>query len=319
MPRVETKLVGDVWPAAQPAEDAVLFGRAELEPTGAFEARSLQTFTLRFIVGRYGIDDTGAIRVVFRFPADWGWLQTDDAQAPNYVTALADNQTPLTLDYHSQRHARPWFKCLTVGVSGGCLREGDTITITFGDTSGGSPGMKMQTFCESGFEFKVLADVCAVRHFVPVVASPTITIVPGDPAVWKAVLPTLRRPGESFMLGIKAEDAWGNPTDKADETLTFDANMAVDGLPAEIVYPLGQRALTIEGLSVAEAGTLRLRVLRAGGAALCDANALIIRDTPTAGYWADMHGQSGESIGIGTAREYFTFARDLAFLDATSH
>ena len=319
MPRVETELVGDVWPAAQPAADAVLFGRAELEPTGAFEARSLHIFTLCFTVGRYGIDDTGAIRVVFRFPADWGWLQTDDPAAPNYVTAVADNQTPLTLEYHSQGHARPWFKCLTVGVRGGCLREGDAITITFGDTAGGSPGMKMQTFCESGFEFKVLADVCATGHFVPVVASPTIAIVPGDPAVWKAVLPTLRRPGETFTLGLKAEDSWGNPTDKASETLTLEANMAVDGLPATIVYPLGRRALTIEGLGVAEEGTLRLRVSGAGGGHLCDANPLIIRDAPTAAYWADLHGQSGESIGIGTAREYFGFARDLAFLDATSH
>ncbi|MCP4469100.1 MAG: hypothetical protein GY815_00170 [Gammaproteobacteria bacterium] len=32
-----------------------------------------------------------------------------------------------------------------------------------------------------------------------------------------------------------------------------------------------------------------------------------------------MHGQSGESVGINTAREYFEFARNLAFLDATGH
>ena len=32
-----------------------------------------------------------------------------------------------------------------------------------------------------------------------------------------------------------------------------------------------------------------------------------------------MHGQSGESVGINTAREYFDFARNLAFLDATGH
>ncbi len=46
---------------------------------------------------------------------------------------------------------------------------------------------------------------------------------------------------------------------------------------------------------------------------------MVIRHGPYSGYWGDLHGQSGESIGIGTARSYFTFARDCAFLDLTSH
>ena len=64
---VAKELVGDVWPAAQPGEDPVLYGHVELSPRGAFEVRSLQTFKLIYTVGRYGIDDTGSIRVVFRF------------------------------------------------------------------------------------------------------------------------------------------------------------------------------------------------------------------------------------------------------------
>jgi len=62
---VATELMGDVWPATQPGEDPVLYGHVELTPRGAFEARSVQTFSLTYTVGRYGIDDTGSIRVVF--------------------------------------------------------------------------------------------------------------------------------------------------------------------------------------------------------------------------------------------------------------
>src|SRR3546814_13339518 len=83
------------------------------------------------------------------------------------------------------------------------LKEGDSITIVFGDTSKGSPGMKLQTFCESGFEFKVGADVCAVGHYVPLPETPAIAIMPGPPAVWRAVLPRLRRPREAFHFGLK--------------------------------------------------------------------------------------------------------------------
>jgi hypothetical protein len=66
MAKVESKYVGDVWPAAEPGQDPVLYGSAKLTPTGAFEARSFQTFTLVYTVGRFGLDDTGAIKVVQR-------------------------------------------------------------------------------------------------------------------------------------------------------------------------------------------------------------------------------------------------------------
>ena len=64
---VDPVLVGDVWPAAHPGEDPLLYGHVELQPRGAFEARSVQTFKLIYTVGRYGIDDTGGIAVLFRF------------------------------------------------------------------------------------------------------------------------------------------------------------------------------------------------------------------------------------------------------------
>ena len=36
-------------------------------------------------------------------------------------------------------------------------------------------------------------------------------------------------------------------------------------------------------------------------------------------YWSDMHGQSGETIGTGTAREYFAFAKYRSFVDIAGH
>ena len=69
---VNSELVGEVCPMAVPAEDPVLYGQAELTPEGAFQVRSYQTFTLTYKVGRFGLDDNGSIRVVFRFFGDWG-------------------------------------------------------------------------------------------------------------------------------------------------------------------------------------------------------------------------------------------------------
>lgn len=315
---VATELMGDVWPATQPGEDPVLYGHVELTPRGAFEARSVQTFSLTYTVGRYGIDDTGSIRVVFRFMGDWGDLQTANPRDYNYVTASSSTDSRISLQYAKTGHQRPWFRCLTARLHGGYLKEGDQITIVFGDSSQGSPGMKMQSFCEAGFEFKVLADVCAVGHYIPLPETPYISIVAGPPAVWKAVLPTARKPGEKFQLGLKAEDHWGNPTPLAEGRFRLESSVVVQGLPSEVNYKTGDKSVSFEGLSVDEPGVVWIRVSDESGKCVAQAGPLHIRDG-LSGYWGDLHGQSGESIGITTSRNYFDFARNKSFLDVSGH
>ena len=316
---VDPALVGAIWPVAEPGDGQGLYGRATLEPVGAFEARSFQSFTLTYTAGQYGLDDTGAIRVAFRFTNDGGPLQMSDPQGINYVTARASNGTPLALSYQADGHLRPFMQALTVRVQRGCLREGDTIAIVLGDRSGGSPGLRLPTFCEEGFEFKVLADVCATGHFLPLPDETAITIAPGPPAVWKAILPTVRRVGEVFALGIKAEDRWGNPSDQVSARLRLRPSLAVRGLPETVVFPRGSRAIRLDGLTVEREGELRLRIEDEAGAPLAETNPLLVRADGPCSYWGDLHGQSGETVGVNSARTYFTFARDLAFLDVMSH
>ena len=318
---VDSDYVGEGWAPVEPGSDPVLYGHAQVNPQGCFEVRSYQTFTLTYTVGRFGLDDTGAIRVVFRAMGDTGRMQTNDPAGDNYVTASASNGVTLSVNYAGRgMSARPRWKSLTVNVSNGYMREGDTITIVFGDTSQGSNGLKLQTMVETDFEFKVLADVCAVGHFIPIPDTPTIDIVPGNPAIWKAVLPSLRRPGERFHFGLKSEDQWGNPTPLASAKLQFKATLEVEGLPGIFDYPLGKRAVMFENLRVNEEGELRISVIeRDTGTILAESHPMLSRQGQISGYWGDLHGQSGESIGIGTARSYFNFARDCAFLDLTSH
>ena len=116
---VAKELVGDSWPVNHPGADPVLYGHVSLDPKGAFEARSLQTFKLVYTVGRYGIDDTGSIRVVFRFMGDWGALQTENPSDYNFVSAQTNTGARLSLTYANTSHQRPWFKSLTVKLHGG--------------------------------------------------------------------------------------------------------------------------------------------------------------------------------------------------------
>jgi len=314
--------IGEVWPASEPGSDPVLFGSVTVSPSGSFQARSLQTFNLTFTAGRFGVDEGGGIRLVSRFANDWGdgILQTDDPTKQNYVTASTSAQAELDVKWLGvEGSTRPWYQVLNIRPHHGHLREGDTITVVLGDKSQGSPGLRLQSCVEPEFQFRILVDPCATYLFSPVANSPRINIVPGPVDRWKAVIPTLRRPGETFRLGIKAEDEWGNPTDQAGLELHLSSNLPVSALPETLTYDEGTFATTIDGLQVRQEGILRILVHDSEGNKLAETNPLLISDAPNCTYWGDLHGQSGESVGINTARHYFEFARDRAFLDVTSH
>lgn len=295
-------------------------GSATLEPSGRFEAGSWQSFTLVYTAGRFGIDDTGSLKIGFRFATDFGPVQFDDPQAPGYTTVEASNGAGLDCRWEFKRNIRPWSRSLYIGVKKHFLAEDDTITIRFGDRRKGSKGIRLQTYCETEFEFRVFVDAVATYDYVALPESPKIQIVPGEPAIWRAVLPTLVRAGEPFRLSIKADDAWGNPSDQVDRTLTLRASTPVEGLPEKVKFESGNFAHIVEGLSARTAGDLDIRVLDETGGELCRTNPLrISEDTDRLHFWGDLHGQSNETLGTNTAREYFLFGRDRAFLDICAH
>src|SRR5215204_1208073 len=295
-------------------------GTAQISPTGKFEAGSFQSFTLVYTAGYFGIDDTGSIKIVHRFASDMGRPQWSDPQGANYTTAEASNGAVLDVIYDPKLNIRPWDKTLMIRVMRGFLREGETITVRFGDPRQGSPGMRVQTFVEPTFEFRVLVDAFATCDYVELPVQPTIAIVAGPPVIWKAVLPTLRRAGERFRIGVKGEDKWGNPSDQVEGLFSLRADRPIRSLPAMFAMKRGEHAISIEGLSVDEPGDLLVEVLDAGGKVLCVSNPLrVVAEARLRSYWCDLHGQSEETIGTNSARELIEFARDRAFLDGMSH
>jgi hypothetical protein len=295
-------------------------GSAVLEPTGRFEAGSFQSFALTYTAGFFGIDDTGSLKIVFRFASDMARPQFTDPKAPNYTTVEASNGATLEVAWDQKRNIRPWDKTLFIRVMKGFLRDGDHIVVRFGDCRQGSKGIRVQTMCEPSFEFRVLADPFATYDYCELLNQPAIAVVAGPPARWKAVLPTLRRIGERFRLGLKAEDRWGNPSDQADAVVRLRATQPVGGLPETVAIKPGQCAIALDDLRVWEPGDLTIDIVGADGKRLATSNPLrIVGAAELLPYWADLHGQSEETIGTNSARELFEFARDRAFLDAMSH
>ena len=291
-----------------------------VEPTGSFEAGSYQEFKLTYTAGYFGIDDTGSLKIVHRFASDMGRPQFDAPAAANYVTVEASNGAVLHVEYDMKRNIRPWDKTLYIKVVRGFLREGDQIIVRFGDRRQGSPGMRIQTFCEETFEFKVLVDAIATYNYVELPEQPEIEIIPGPPVLYKAILPSLRRTGENFRLCLKGEDRWGNPSNQCEQRFGLRANLAIDGLPDSISFDRGEFSRIVEGLSVSETGDLIIELLDADGSIVARSNPCrFVESSTLLPYWGDLHGQSEETIGTNSARDFYEFARDKAFLDICVH
>ena len=163
---------------------ANLLGTAVLDKSGAFDAGSYQSFTLTYTAGRFGIDDSGSLRIAFRFATDQSNPQFVDGTAPNFTQVEASNNAILEARFDPKGNIRPWDRTLQIKVVKGFMKEGDTITVRFGVTDQGSPGMRLQTFCESRFEFRVLVDPIATYNFQTLPDQPAIQIAPGEPENW---------------------------------------------------------------------------------------------------------------------------------------
>jgi hypothetical protein len=292
-------------------------GAITLSPAGPFLAGAHEELTLVYTAGTFGIDDTGMLKISWRTTSDMSKPQFDKPQAENFTTVEASNGAKLEV-WFDRLNIRPWGNTLLIRVGRGYLRAGDTLTIRFGDRRQGSPGWRLQTNVEKNVELRTSVDAFATYEFCEL-THPAFDLVAGPAASWKAILPSLALVGEPFRLALVAEDRWGNPTADAAQTLTLVASQPLRGLPASIDIKTGEGPRVIEGVVADGEGDVELRLL-ADGKELARGNPLrVVHNAPLRRYWGDLHGQSGETIGMGSAEDYFRYARDKAFIDIVGH
>jgi hypothetical protein len=293
-------------------------GSIRLTPPGPFVAGSHAELTLVYTAGTFGIDDTGMVKVSWRTTSDMSKPQFDKPAAPNFTTVEASNGAKLEV-WFDRLNIRPYANTLLIRVGRGYLRAGDTLTIRLGDRRQGSPGYRLQTNVEDRVELKTSIDAFATYEFCELPEQPWFDLVAGPAASWEAICPSLAVVGEPFRLAIVAEDMWGNPTADADQSFALVPSRPLRGLPERIAIKPGEGPLVLEKLVADTAGDLELRLM-ADGEELARANPLrVVAAAPLRRYWADLHGQSGETIGMGSAESYFRYARDLAFIDMVGH
>src|SRR5919202_2275637 len=203
-------LPSPVWPPTAPPPDGRL-GTATIDPAEPVVAGEFGTWTLTYTAGRFGIDDAGALRLVFHTTSDLGAPQFDDPSAPDYCRIVCSSPAPTWIEarYDGELGVRPWKRTIQLRVRDQAVRPGDTIAITLGDRSGGSPGARGQTYA-GPMRFHFLVDAYGTGIFLPVSAPLEVPVVAGRPHHLRVHAPSDAIAGEPFDVTVAVRDHWGN-------------------------------------------------------------------------------------------------------------
>ncbi len=305
-------------PSEAPAR--ALYGWAEIDPAGPVVAGQVGTWRITYHVGRYGVDDGGAVKIAWRDVSDWAAPQFEDPAAPDYAVVATTGPAILRATFEKQRYVRPWRLCVTIDVFDDSLAEGDAVFLTLGERAGGSPGSRAQTFCKEAFEFRVAVDWCGTWVYTEV-PSPRFPVVSGPPHRLVALGPSEAVSGEEIWLGVKAEDVWGNPCTGYKGQVGIDAG-GLEGAPRTYRFAAEDGGVRrFEGIRAPREGGYRVRVEDRERGLEAETNPIRCVAAPGAHrpFWGDLHGQSEETVGTNPVSSYFRFAREVALLDFAGH
>ena len=295
-------------------------GSATLEGPEKVEVLSHQTFTLVYSAGKAGIKPGGGIRIGLRHLSQWSLPQTKDPKAESYLSVKPQRDQPveIAVDFRSRYFHQyfAWHNMVEVVLPDKGLAPGETLKITFGDTAGGSPGIRVQPFDESCFVFKTYVDAKGFGDYLPLTESPAIEIVAAEPYRLQLVMPSDAVAGKPTWCIVRAEDRYGNPAATYRGTVELTSSDAAAALPGACTFVESDRGVhRFDGIVFGAPTTCT--VSASDGTFRQTANPVRVTAERPEGLllWGDVHGHTLFSDGRGTIEEFYDFAERVAGLD----
>ena len=289
-------------------------GKLTLSSSGPFRAGSSVTVSMTYEVGEMPMASGGGIVV-----GQWrsGRLQASDPSAASYVTVRSSNPDA------TFQVSEPWGTWATFEtrnvmafrLSGTDLAKGDTVTLAFGDRSGGGSGLRMQEWSNDRVVFKTFLDLegngwLLTPHW------PSMEVIGDeDVAFVNAIAPSVVEPGEEFELTVRAEDRFKNVSSSSMPAL----DVLLGGKVVREIAAGSETLLRIDGIAIDAPGVYRFEVRSRDGYLRGVSNPVRVEnDPPHRIYWGDTHGHTGFAEGQGSPDGYYRFGRDVARLDFLS-
>ena len=319
------------------------------------------TWVVRCMVeaGALAAGDTIAVAL----PNTWhAWLRNSakgvhslDPTSPNYVSARSSREDVdirctvpdgSTDEYEKRTRdalAGPPNRCAyhtEVAVTKGVLRTGDWIDVTYGDTSGGSPGFTAALHPNGPEAIRVAVLLAASgekNNLLPVAESPLLVTKAAEPVEIAAYAPSHARVGSEEACNVIALDEWQNPATSAQLAFAVSVaegqaehpdTVALNPETGTCVVPFTPTAPGVLRLHIAAVGEAGLSIEKLNDCSIPDSRAkgkgtfsavsnpiLCAAELPDEQvFWGDLHSHARRSFDA-TGDLPFEYARDVARLD----
>jgi hypothetical protein len=296
-------------------------GSASLIGPKSVEAYTHQTWTLVYTAGQAGIRPGGGLRVAMRHLHSWTPPQTTDPRGEGYLTVQAANDTAVEVTASGNvrrlfNQYFPWQNIVEIRLPERGLAAGQAIRITYGDRSGGGPGIRIQPFDETRFAWRFYVDALGDGQYLPLADNPAIEIVAAEPHRLSVVMPSDAVAGQPTWCLVRAEDRYGNPAHSYRGEIRWKSIDPDAQLPAEYRFAAEDRGVRrFENLRFSSLG--RHTVTVADGVMERRGNPVKVTAQPGDPLllWGDLHGHTLYSDGRGTVEEYYDFAERVVGLD----
>ncbi|MBC8354887.1 MAG: DUF3604 domain-containing protein [Planctomycetes bacterium] len=302
-----------------------LHGRASHTPIDKLTVSQPTAVAFEFVIGEYAVVTGGRLMVVWRWPFDWSDLQTVNPAGDGYmrtdvVAAHGRDHGDVTLDTNYKWIAgiEPWHHVITVKVTAGELRTGDTVRIVCGETIGGGRGWCAPTCAARRARFLMLIDHQGNGKRIRLVDSPPFRICADQAVRLVAFAPSDATVDAPFEVTVRTEDRWGNPTKPPTPTQLSDpgSGVAVERVPTHDADP------PFEKFRVTASHACELSFHASNGELTASTNRVHVhaKMPPWQLFWGDVHsGQTEIGCGAGSLAEHYAFGRDCAGLQFTTH
>src|SRR5688500_427912 len=110
-------------------------GHAAIEPADPVIAGSYGTWRLTYTAGSQLLAPGARLRIYTECDTDWALPQLLDPAASDYLTVHSPSESPVSVRIDN-------VKSLTLFLHGRGLQPGQSLTVTYGDTTAGGPGSR---------------------------------------------------------------------------------------------------------------------------------------------------------------------------------
>lgn len=290
-------------------------GVVRLSATEPLVAGSRVTLEQTYTVGSRPIEPGGKIVVAKQLATDQERFQATDPAAPNYVSIhssdpavrFARTEVVLLGMHGAFRGSVP---TLAFEVEGAPLETGDVVTVVYGDTSGGSPGFRIQTFSTDELLLPLYVDLDGGGVLLSP-EWPSLEVIGREVERATVFAPSVVRPGEPFTLSLRAEDRWWNRA--SGPVPAFEVRL--DGEVVGRVEAGRGPVAVVRGLVLEEPGVARFEAVSADGRLRATSNPVWVRAEGPRILWGETHVHGSFAEGQGSPEAVYRYAREDARLD----